>query len=223
MKQNSQSGSRAESSAVATQRIRESVSALMDGEARELELRQVLADANRDVVDASWRRYHLVRQAFGSGEQAGSFLHLDISARVSDAIAAQAPAAASLHRWWLKPVAGFAVAASVAAGVVITVQRGDQVLPGADMTLESTPAVASNRAYPLDGASMKASTNAGPGAVVNYPVVQLPGAIAASDKAADAEARRQLDKYLLRHTESAALNNTQGMISFARVASFESE
>ena len=61
------------------------------------------------------------------------------------------------------------------------------------------------------------------GEVVTYTNSALPGGIAASRAAADQEAKNRLQKYMLRHTESAALNNGQGMISFARVASFELE
>lgn len=204
-------------------RIRESVSALMDGEVQELELRRLLTVEDQEIVDQTWRRYHLVRDALNEKEPVTQFCHLDVSKSVCAAIAEQRVPGFKAQRWWLRPVAGFAIAASVAAGVVIGVRGMDQPLPGMDSAFQGGSTVASSRVYPMDGSSVKASAGGGAEDVVNYQASPLPGAIAVSQKAADLEAQRRLDKYLLRHTESAALNNGQGIISFARVASFENQ
>jgi len=45
---------------------------------------------------------------------------------------------------------------------------------------------------------------------------------ATSQVVADLEAQKRLERYMLRHTERAALNNGQGMISYARIVSSES-
>jgi|GEM_PF-593577 len=64
----------------------ETVSALMDGEVTDFELRRILERLDEDpLLAAKWRRYHLVRSALHS-EQVGE-PELDISSAVSAAIA----------------------------------------------------------------------------------------------------------------------------------------
>lgn len=209
-----------------SEQLRESVSAVMDGEASELELRRVLSRDNTDVVNNTWSRYHAVKNVLHNSDNELSFRNWDISQQISEAVADEPLAAVkkanSAGLSWMRPVAGFAVAASVAFAVVVGVQS---IQPGgidADpSSLSSQPAVAS-RVYPLQSSSPQASGNVLVGA--NFAGQNdLPGARATSKAAADLEAQKRLEKYLLRHTERAALNNGRGMISFARVASFETE
>ena len=200
--------------------LKESLSALMDGEAEELELRRLLASESSEI-DSQWKRYHLVRDVIQGNNQSSEFQHLDISQLVAESIR-QEPTLVrqeTASKWW-KPMAGFAVAASVAMAVVVGVQSTQQVTPGLDGAPASKQ-IASNKVYPVQGASMQAGDGAG--SVVTYNAAELPGGLAASRAMADLEAQKRLDKYMLRHTERAALNNGQGMVSFARVASFETE
>lgn len=44
------------------ERLKESLSALLDGEVNELELQRILAHDNRQEVSACWQRYHEVRE-----------------------------------------------------------------------------------------------------------------------------------------------------------------
>ncbi|MEH6556454.1 MAG: sigma-E factor negative regulatory protein [Oceanicoccus sp.] len=225
--------------------LRESVSALMDGEADELELRRLLSTENDESVKQTWARYHLVRDVIQDNDT-GAYRHLDISSQVSIAINQSGSGVgeidqfettvgqktsdnvsltdsgkhSSVSAWW-RPVTGFAVAASVAMAVVVGVQTLDtNVTPGYSSGLPiASQAATTSRVYPVAGASMQAS--GGSGSAVRYQPTGLPGDIAASRAAADLDARDRLEKYMLRHTENAALNNGQGMISFARVASFD--
>lgn len=206
--------------------IRESVSALMDGEAQELELRRLLSSDNLEAVNDSWQRYHLARDALKGNLRALNLRQLDISRQVSALVASEAVPVVN-GRVWLKPVAGFTVAASVTMAVIFGVQGVNQPLPGAVNSFENSPVegaavYASNRVYPVVGSSLQASAGTGSQTMVNYRNTQLPS-FAVNPASADLEAQQRLDKYLLRHTENAALNNGQGIISFARVASFESE
>lgn len=226
--------------------VRESLSALMDGEAEELELRRLLDEKSAEhseYVDETWSRYQLIRESMhGIGQGAGhtneysaeqdtAFRQLDISQQVAQAIRDEQPAVAApdLSRdtdqttgsSWLKPVAGFAVAASVAMAVVVGVQSVQQTTPGVNAPATVQAQVAS-RVYPVVGNSLRAAD--GTSQQLNrYANTTLPDGFAARQAAADLEAQRRLDQYMLRHTERAALNNNQGMMSFARVASFEAE
>ncbi len=209
------------------ERFGEAVSALMDGEARELELRQLLAGERREAVNQCWQRFQLTREVMHKDRSTRGVRHLDISQQIQEALAGEALPRRMPHPAWLKPVAGFAVAASVALGLVVGLQGVNQTMPGtpAPAASNASSTVASNRVYPLAGSSMQAAAGdrSQTATTATYRTGALPGAMAASSAAAEREAQQRLDKYLLRHTENAVLNNSQGVISFARVTSFEAE
>ncbi len=100
----------------------EALSALKDGEADELELRRLLKHGDPQEVDQQWRAMHSITDTING--RATVFRDWDISARVAAAIAdepvlsSQASTTATKGVSWYKPVAGFAVAASVALAVV---------------------------------------------------------------------------------------------------------
>jgi sigma-E factor negative regulatory protein RseA len=199
-----------------SERLRESVSALMDGEAGELELRRLLTDSDELSVRSSWQSYHRLQVALK--EQPVDFLGWDISERVSSAIEDNSqPGAMTTTRRprWLQPVAGFAVAASVAAAVVMTAGNLNPVNSGLDA---GQPDMLS-RVFPTTGGLV---VSAG-GDQARLSPAATPMVLPGVDAQADEDARQRLEQYILRHTESAALNNGQGMISFARVASFDAE
>jgi sigma-E factor negative regulatory protein RseA len=106
------------------ERMRESLSALLDGEADELEIRRVLSQVDDDQeLRQTWRRYNLARDVMDG--QRETCHAVDISARVMARIEqeqADSPVT-GLGRKLLRPVASFAVAASVAATVVIGGQQ----------------------------------------------------------------------------------------------------
>lgn len=110
------------------------LSALMDGEATELEMHRVLRMIEEDPAQAAkWQRYHLASAILKketrpcSGQQ---LLSIDLSSRVSAALAdeplimrpvdslASRPPSTSVPGWW-RPVANVAIAASVATAVVL--------------------------------------------------------------------------------------------------------
>ena len=91
------------------ERLRESLSALMDDEANELEIERVLSRIGDDAeLRAAWVRYNGARSA--ASEQALAPLTLDISGAVREAVAAEeaAPAAAGLTEKLWRPVASLA-------------------------------------------------------------------------------------------------------------------
>ena len=115
-------------------RLLESVSALVDGEASEIELHRILkqldADhANQDQSVASkWSRYHSASQAMTDTPLAG----VDISQSVSSAIAEEPTYASSFSpsiKSKLYSMGRFAVAASVAFVDIIGVQQLNQLKP----------------------------------------------------------------------------------------------
>lgn len=120
----------------------ESMSAVMDGEAGELELRRVLAAAGEDAqARARWARYQLARDVM---HRQSVLPGLDLSAAVAAVIdaepaAAAAPVAAPRARGWQR-LGRFAVAASVTLVVLAGVRwyHQDEAL---QLAQQAAPAV----------------------------------------------------------------------------------
>jgi sigma-E factor negative regulatory protein RseA len=197
-----------------TERMRESLSALLDDEANELELERILSRiADDDELRQTWVRYNAVR-ATVSGHQL-AHIKLDVSTQVRQALAEQrAPSAAhtatSLRQRFLRPVASLAIAASVAATVVIGGQQLAQI-GGADPYGNGQAVAASASPVGLVN-SLGATTVQASYGTQTMPVLQP-----ATRTAYQELARQRMQKYMQEHAEQAALNSPQGLIPFARV------
>ena len=192
-------------------RLRESVSALVDGEADELELRRLLA-SDDEVVRTAWRDFHVVRDSISGVDM--RFAQFDISQRVQAALADEIISAPSLTARWWRPVASFAVAASVATVVAVGARHFNSDIDGEAIAQTPTvsPVVASStaagRVYPAPMQPV----------VGNVPVsATMTSPLQPVSLDPDQLAQQRLQQYLLRHSERAALNNGQGVITFARV------
>jgi len=106
---------------------REHLSSLMDGEVSQetgrFLVRRLGADGN---LRETWARYHLIRDCLRNQE--GQFVQTKLSSRVHLALSEETSGASGrpAANKWFKPVAGFAVAASVALIAVMTVTGGNQ-------------------------------------------------------------------------------------------------
>ena len=196
-----------------TERMRESISALLDDEANELELERVLSQiADDEELRQSWVRYNAVRASIGGQHVAQ--VNVDISHRVRSAIAAEqgdvvGPGATrSLKERLMRPVASFAVAASVAATVVIGGQQLAQIggsSYGDDQALAAASPVGLVNSFGASSVQARYGTQA-------IPVLQP-----ATRTAYQELARQRMNRYIQEHAEHAALNSPQGLIPFARV------
>ena len=197
-------------------RMHESLSALMDNEANELELERVLTQVAGDAgLRQTWLRYNLTRHAMHGHSVA--YVDLDLSARLQSALAGS-PTDVSGHgtpfavfkRRMVRPLVSFAVAASVAATVVIGGQQLSQ-FGVADPYGVDRPIA--NGASPvgmlnsLGATAMQASYGTQP-----VPVLQP-----ATRTAYQELAQQRLRRYMQEHVEQAALNSPQGLVPFARV------
>lgn len=193
--------------------MRESLSAILDDEANELELERVLSMVDDDEgLRAQWSRFSQASSALS--DQGLAFSSMDISRQVQAAIrepASQTQREPSDSRdRWARPFTSFAVAASVAATVVIGGQQLSQV--SATDPVER-PHVVSASPSPvglvnsLGAASVQAS----------YGTQPLPVLTPATHKAYEALAKQRMHRYMQEHAEHAALNSPQGLIPFSRV------
>lgn len=187
-------------------RERELLSALMDGETSELELRQALKAAGDDPsLAAAWSRWH-VAQSVLRGENVRP-VRIDLRAAVAAAIDGEAAPARAPARAWLRPLAGVAVAAGVA---MVTVFGWQALRPGA----VDAPAVAA--------AGNDAQTVAlGPMVVVREDGEEL--AVPATAGESPTAGQDRLNAYLARHAQAASTGSPRGLAPYARVVSFEGE
>lgn len=198
-----------------SEKMRESLSALMDDEANELEMERVLANIGRDEeLRRSWSRYHAARDV-AVGNVAPAFLELDISRRVQAVVTQQRGAkrsAPAIRRRLARPLGSFAIAASVAAAVVVGGQQIAMLNQGnpagaASAVADSGP---SGRVFDMDGFSTPYTASLKIGS--NSTTLQ-----STTPQGYRNLARNRSGRYMQEHAEQAALNSPQGIVPFARV------
>lgn len=207
-----------------TEKCKESLSALMDNESNEMEFHRVLSNSDEEGLRQTWRRYHMTRTVLREGNIDSRFINVDISRQVGDAIEHELAHSVSFHassgfRRYLKPVTSFALAASVAAIVVMAGQLLNSptqpVGGGGNMLAETVVASKPSASGSVGGVGIR---------TVNYDGVAN-AASTATDRSAvyNNFARQRLQRFMLHNAEHAALNSTQGMMTFARVVNLEAE
>lgn len=225
----------------------EELSALMDGEVSEMELRRVLKNTQRDSALAlKWSDYQLTAsilraETHGSAEHWSS---VDLSGRISEALEKE-PAidvASSLVRSrpaWFKPLANVAVAASVSAIVVVGWQNYDrpEVVNSVGSSsiasappIQVAPAQVPAVSVPTVVAQSKPAVQVNPAASSHLmPVSQ--GNLTPSYSRTAAPQQEiirynpnvddRLNYYLISHSNNAAMNTAGGVTSYARVVTIK--
>lgn len=196
------------------QPVRESISALLDDEATELDLQRILKNLESDADSAgTWQRFHL--QSATMRNELGSFSHIDIASRVRESIndefadGSLAAAPRKVLGSWVKPFASVAVAASVTAAILTSTQLYNAVAGGGAPT-EAALAVSGNVS-----AVMANSQTVGFGNTAPHTSQSM--AVAPRDQSvADEMARQRLDYYLRNNVGNASLNTSSGLMPFAR-------
>lgn len=212
-----------------TEKLRQSLSAVIDDEADEFELRRVLdeLDGNPEL-QTLWDRYHLIGsalrgehgaaqalrqgamrdriwQALDAGEQGEAQL-LQPMPQAAAAVTS-APAASRSGGFRLGRYTGLAVAASVAFVVVL----GSSLLD-----FDSEPSAPTFAGSEAGGAVAPLSTPAASGGSepdMLVSRVQRGSEVSASDL-------QRAHAYMLHHTQQQALNQT-GVMSFVKLATYE--
>lgn len=184
----------------------ETLSALLDDEAQELELRRLLlAVEERPELRERWRRQQLARAAL-RGEPLRAPAELDLAARVRAALDAEPPPARPAGAW-RRALGGLAVAASVAA---VTLVGGSLWVDG-----EGPAGAARVGALPVGVVN---SVGAVPlrASLGNRALPARPGGVDYRELAA-----QRLQRYSQAHAGHAALNTPVGMVPYARVPVIE--
>lgn len=195
-----------------TDKIRETLSAMYDGQAESFEARRALAEVEKSPELADdWQRFSLISDALREqGAQPQVDLSGSIMAHIQGAEAptehSAAPKQGGVARKW------FAQAA-VAAGVAFTLMLGLNVsqpdAPVAQVAVQSdidfTPSTAPN---PL---ALQAST-------IGRTAEQSPAM-----QALQAQLQTEIQAYMIRHAEHAAASGQQGLLPLARVMDNDQE
>ncbi len=182
-------------------KVDEQLSVFMDGELPDAEHELLIRQLTRDhgLLD-KWGRYHLIRDAMLNHLP----VHVDaglperISAAMEDEPEHLQADQQAMSRQWVRPLAGFAVAASVALVAVLGLQDVNQ--PGVTPVLPEIASVQPQapQVLPIQRASVNGLRwNAQP-AIAN-----------------------RLNGYLVNHNESVSSNQLQGMIHYSRIAGYE--
>ncbi|MFT5132709.1 MAG: sigma-E factor negative regulatory protein RseA [Gammaproteobacteria bacterium] len=181
---------------------KERVSAVVDGE---------LENSSQSTIDSllqspellgTWARYHLVADTLQ--HQVPDALDVGFAGRISAAIQAEPTilAPTSSKNPILKPVAGFAIAASVAAMAILGIQqnqdRGD---------IQGQQVVSINPQTTLSRAPVQR--------------VSLTREAEAQLRQAEASTRARLNSYLVNYNEYRTHSGLQGMLPYARTVTFE--
>lgn len=193
-----------------SEQVNESISALMDDEANELDVRRLLnSAAESKAPQEQMRRYQLVRSTLQDAGAAN--LQLDLSATIAAAIDAEATPSATPA--WLKPISGIAVAASVAAIVVV----GSQSLLGTKVGVEQESAPQFAQSSPVTTQSLTSDVNV-------RSVADGVNTTAASQdyqRQLLAQQQRRMNAYMQIHARHASMNGNLGAVPLARAADFQ--
>ncbi len=192
--------------------LHESLSAVMDNEADELELRRVLAADGDTEMRSTWSRYQIARAAM---HKELIEPRLDIASAVSAALADEpAITVAKPQRFAWRNIGRIAVAASVTVAVLAGVRLYNQ-------SEVAGPQIAQQAAQPSIAVPQ---TNQGPAVLAGYsedagaPEVQA----AAAEGASESWHEKRLPAYVRQHAQQAAFGSgTEGALPYARAASME--
>lgn len=199
--------------------LHESLSAVMDNEADDLELRRVLAADGESEVRATWARYQLARAAMHK-----ELLEprLDIASAVSAALADEPPlgqpepvqqaVAAKPRGFAWRSMGRVAVAASVTVAVLAGVRLYNQDdVAGPQMTQQQ----------PAPASISTPQVNQGPAVLAGYSDEKAAQQPAAGGKVEGWHEKR-LPSYVRQHAQQAAFGSeSESALPYARAASME--
>mgnify|MGYP000025744955 FL=1 len=188
------------------ERNKESLSALLDGEADELEVRRILNQLdNDDELRDKWKNYHLM----GSLMRDEKFDSIDLTQGINQALDGVADSSGNDDSFmdeatnsvaskpaWYKPLTSVAVAASVTLAVLLGVQS---IGPDEGIGLASTDSQPSGE--------LTASTS--------------PAKLSVEDQQQLETAQQQLQEYVLQNPAPSADEANEEAVPFARVVEFE--
>ncbi len=181
---------------------KEQLSAFIDGE---LESDHVLDKLiNEQEMKDTWSRYHLIGDALRDNlpESISNQVSIQVAKALRDEPTILAPAK---KRFNIKPIAGFAIAASVAMMAVFSIQSGNEINS------------------PTNGAASIAATTVSQPQTFDFTTAQvLPAAVKQSDTPIPISNQR-LNNYLMNHNEYRSNGSVNAILPYVRIVTIESQ
>jgi len=201
--------------------LNQSLSALIDNEAEELELRRVLNASNDPELRATWSRYQIARAAMHNEPFSAQ---IDLSASIMAAIDAEPALVAEQTNHQVGIVAQpakertmpwlgrLAVAASVTLAVLGGVRFYNQ-----DTVQQDAMLVQSEQRLPATNQSQS------PVVLASYGTQSAPVATAQTASEQDLWYERRVPNYLRQHAQQTSVNQAEASLPYARAASLEGQ
>lgn len=189
---------------------KETLSALFDGEADELEMRRLLSGLDAETC-AQWRRYQLLRDA-AQNKLGDCDLQISIVDKVAAQIALEPDIRPSVAQVavlvkkdsWIKPLLGFATAASVAFITVLGVQQFNQPAGQLDAGFVANGNVSASQLPMSGGLGLNTVSGSVQTSGLQYEIEAIE-----AQKQHDAE---RLRYYMQQHAQHASFNNGRGLL-----------
>lgn len=188
--------------------LQESLSAVMDNEADELELRRVLGASNDAELRATWSRYQVARAAMHKDLLVPK---LDIAAAVSAALENDATPVAQekVVRGPWRSLGRVAVAATVTVAVLAGVRFYNQDdVSGAQLAQQDQPSITLPQAQ-------------GPAILAGFKTSDEQPAVETVSAEGEGWHEQRLPEYLRQHGQQSASGAAENALPFARSASVE--
>ena len=215
----------------AQDRLNESLSAVMDGEAGEFELRRVLDRfGTEDEVRDKARRYQLAGDTIR--HEANDFMDIDLTASIRDQLdredaevdttlmhSSVTSSVISVSEQWWSRIGRVAVAASVAFALVFSV-RNYNAVPDVDTFVDaSTETTISQPIQIAQNGYGAASIQAGYSSKQHDSISAEQ--LAEAKNIASRVTRERFRAYALQHAQMSSVHSGQGVLPFARLTTFE--
>lgn len=210
--------------------LAESVSAMVDGEAGELEFARVVkASGEQPELKATWSRYQIASAAMRA-ELPEQMAPAGFAASISEALEdEQTIVTGRVSRLW-RGLGQAAIAASVAGALVIGAQFYQTEDPTVDMVASTSAPektiTAADASLPIGFNAPALPTRQVSAQSVYQPATRRPVVVEprrASVQVSNDEVRHYLHQLLEQHTDQAAVNSASGIVPHARVPLIEEE
>jgi sigma-E factor negative regulatory protein RseA len=200
---------------VMNEQQQETLSALFDGEANEFETRRLLAEMD-PASAAQWQHFQWIRDT--AKNRLGD---CDVTVSVVDAVAAiiarepdiRSTSTAAKKDHWLKPLLGFATAASVAFVVVLGMQQFEQQSAPASTGFVANGNVSASQLQISGGVGLNPVSGSVSSSALAYEIEAID-----EQKARDKD---RIQYYLQQHAQHASFNNGRGLLPMARMSEEE--
>lgn len=196
---------------------REQISALVDDELETGSIFLLNAMKDNQEYRRAWLHYHLIGETLRGNLPA--HVDLKLADRISSAIRDEPglPTASGKLSYIFRPVAGFAIAASVTVVAILGIRQAslDAPLPAAPVVASSAPAAST---APVASAAVTESAD------VRFTSANTTGPEnKAQDYLAPIDAESRLNRYLVNYNEYRNNVGVQGMLPYVRIVTHEVE